>query len=73
MTIKEWCEENNISRHKYNYWNHKILTRKELSVEEVEFTEITPILSECDNLLSNLTYCIKMYKLQFQAISIKIL
>ncbi|WP_394886132.1 IS66 family insertion sequence element accessory protein TnpA [Clostridium butyricum] len=54
MTIKEWCEENNISRHKYNYWNHKILTRKELSVEEVEFTEITPILSECDNLLSNL-------------------
>jgi hypothetical protein len=53
MTVKEWCEKNGISKHKYNYWNHKILTRKGNPVEEMAFTEITPILSECDNLRSN--------------------
>ena len=53
MTVKEWCEKNGISRHKYNYWNHKIITIKEMPVEEMTYTEITPILSEGDNLLSN--------------------
>ena len=53
MTVKEWCEKNGISKHKYNYWNHKIITIKEMPVEEMTFTEITPILSEGDNLLSN--------------------
>ncbi len=38
MTVKEWCEKNGISKHKYNYWNHKILTRKEKPVEEMAFT-----------------------------------
>ncbi|EHI99060.1 hypothetical protein CDLVIII_2415 [Clostridium sp. DL-VIII] len=52
MTVKEWCEKKGISKHKYNYWNHKILTRKEKPVEEITFTEITPILSENDNLVS---------------------
>lgn len=23
MTIQKWSKENNIGRHKYNYWNHK--------------------------------------------------
>ena len=53
MTVKEWCEKNRLSKHKYNYWNHKIITRKEKPVEEMAFTEITPILSESDNLISN--------------------
>ena len=53
MTVKEWCEKNGISKHKYNYWNHKILTKKEKLVEEIAFTEITPILSENNNLVSN--------------------
>ena len=52
MTVKEWCEKNGISKHKYNYWNHKIITRKENPVEDMAFTEITPILSENDNLVS---------------------
>ena len=38
-------------KHKYNYWNHKIITRKENPVEDMAFTEITPILSENDNLV----------------------
>jgi len=53
MTVKEWCEKNGNSKHKYNYWNHKIITRKEKAVEEMEVTEVIPILSGFDNLLSN--------------------
>lgn len=53
MTIKEWCEKNGISKHKYSYWKHKIITMKEKPVEEVEFTEIKPTISESDDLLSS--------------------
>ncbi|OPJ65230.1 IS66 family insertion sequence element accessory protein TnpA [Clostridium oryzae] len=52
MTVKEWCEMNGLSKHKYNYWNHKIITKKK-PIEEIAFTEVTPILSERDNLISN--------------------
>ncbi|MDO5522366.1 MAG: hypothetical protein Q4G58_17875 [bacterium] len=51
MTIKDWCEKNGISKHKYSYWKHKIITMKEAPVEEVEFAEVTPIISEPDNLV----------------------
>lgn len=53
MTIKEWCEKNGISKHKYSYWKHKIITLKEKPVEEFKFAEITPAVSESDNLLSS--------------------
>jgi hypothetical protein len=33
MTVKEWCEKKGFSKHKYNYWNHKINIRKEEPVE----------------------------------------
>lgn len=49
-----WQSKNGIGKHKYNYWNHKIIIRKEKPVEEIAFTEIIPILSECDNLISDL-------------------
>lgn len=52
MTIKEWCEKNGISKHKYSYWKHKIITKQEKPNKEIEFTEITPVLSEPDDLLS---------------------
>ena len=51
MTIKEWCEKNGISKHKYSYWKHKIITMKEKPAEKVEFAEITSTISEYDNLL----------------------
>ena len=35
ITVKEWCEKNGISKHKYNYWNHKIITRKENPIDEI--------------------------------------
>lgn len=53
MTVKEWCEKNGISKHKYNYWKHKIITMKEKPYKEVEFTEVTPIISESGAVLSN--------------------
>ena len=53
MTIKEWCEKNGISKHKYSYWKHKIITMKEKPAEKVEFAEITSTISENNNLLSN--------------------
>ncbi|MDF2881855.1 MAG: hypothetical protein K0R54_2412 [Clostridiaceae bacterium] len=40
MTVKEWCEKNGITKYKYNYWNYKILMRKENPVEEMESTFI---------------------------------
>lgn len=24
LTVKEWCRQNNISIHSYNYWKHKL-------------------------------------------------
>lgn len=53
MTIAEWCRKNEISKHKYHYWN-QIISKKEKNLEEMIFTEVTPILSESENLLSNL-------------------
>lgn len=44
MTIKEWCIKNEISKHKYNYWVHRIRQNQGLSKEEL-FAEVTPILS----------------------------
>ena len=52
MTIAEWCRKNGISKHKYHYWN-QIINKKEKNVKETTFAEITPILLESDNLLSN--------------------
>ena len=52
MTIAEWCRKNGISKHKYHYWN-QIINKKEKNVKEMTFAEITPILSESDNLLSS--------------------
>jgi len=52
MTIVEWCKKNGISKNKYHYWN-QIINKKEKNVKEMTFAEITPILSESDNLLSS--------------------
>lgn len=24
LTIRQWCEQNNVSIHKYNYWKHQL-------------------------------------------------
>ena len=44
ISVSEWCKNNEISKGKYHYWNHK-LSKKQKSYDEIEFAEITPILS----------------------------
>ena len=43
MSVSEWCKNNEISKSRYHYWNHK-LSKKQESDNEMSFAEITPIL-----------------------------
>lgn len=52
MTIEDWCKKNGISKHKYYYWNHRIREKQKSDKEEI-FTEITPILSNAGDGISN--------------------
>lgn len=52
MTIEEWCKNNEISIHKYHYWNHRI-NEKQKPGKEMTFAEITPILSNAEEAISN--------------------
>jgi len=47
MSVSKWCKNNEISKGKYHYWNHKI-SKKQNSNNEMTFAEITPILSNAD-------------------------
>jgi hypothetical protein len=42
MKVEDWCKKNNISKHKYYCWHHKI--RKQENTEGIEFANITPNL-----------------------------
>ncbi|MBU3128733.1 IS66 family insertion sequence element accessory protein TnpA [Clostridium tagluense] len=52
MSVSEWCKNNEISKSKYHYWNHK-LTKNQKSDNEMSFAEITPILSTSDEAILN--------------------
>ncbi|MBU3191597.1 hypothetical protein K9O30_19825 [Clostridium bowmanii] len=52
MSVSEWCKNNEISKGKYHYWNHKI-SEKQNPDNEMTFAEITPILSNADEALTN--------------------
>ena len=52
MTIDEWCKKNEISKHKYLYWNHRIRENKKQN-DKVTFAEVTPILSNAGETISN--------------------
>jgi hypothetical protein len=47
MSVSKWCKNNEISKGKYHYWNHKI-SKKQNPNNEMTFAEITPILSNAD-------------------------
>lgn len=53
LTVTKWCENNGISKHKYNYWNHRIRKNQKLD-QEMTFAEITPLLSNTDDTILNL-------------------
>ncbi|MBU3114515.1 IS66 family insertion sequence element accessory protein TnpA [Clostridium lacusfryxellense] len=44
MSVAKWCKNNEISKGKYHYWNHKIIKNQNPNNEMI-FAEITPILS----------------------------
>lgn len=44
ITVEEWCKRNGMSKHQYNYWNHRVRKEQRLG-EETPFAEITSILS----------------------------
>ena len=52
MSVSEWCNNNEISKGKYHYLNHK-LSKKQKSDNEIEFAEITPILSTAEEAMPN--------------------
>ena len=47
LSVSKWCKNNEISKGKYHYWNHKI-SKNQNSNNEMTFAEITPILSNAD-------------------------
>jgi hypothetical protein len=51
MTIEQWCKKNEISVHKYYYWNHRIIENQK-SDKETAFAEITPIFSSTEDTIS---------------------
>ena len=40
LTVKEWCDQNNLSIHTYNYWKHAL--KEELSIQVLP--DIVPIV-----------------------------
>ena len=52
MSVSQWCKNNEISKSKYHYWNHKISKNKN-SGNEIAFAEITPILSNAEEAIPN--------------------
>ncbi len=52
MSISEWCKNNEISKGKFHYWNHKI-SKKQKSDNEMAFAEITPILLNPEESISD--------------------
>ena len=47
MSVSEWCKNNEISKSKYHYWNHKI-SKSQNPGNEIAFAEITQILSNAE-------------------------
>ena len=43
LTVRQWCEQNNLSFHTYNYWKHLL---KEEVVDQV-LPDIVPLSLSC--------------------------
>ena len=52
LSVSEWCKNNEISKSKYHYWNHKI-SKKQKPDNEMSFAEITPIFSNDEEAIPN--------------------
>ena len=52
LSVSEWCKNNEVSKNKFHYWNHKI-SKKQNQDNEMAFAEITPILSNAEEAIPN--------------------
>ena len=70
MTIREWCEKNDVSKYRYNYRNKRV--RENLKAgEEPTFAEITPILSPVDTASQNLVLS-SDFQISFKSIQVTV-
>lgn len=44
ISVSEWCKINEVSKHKYHYWNNKINKNKKI-YNDIEFAEVSSIIS----------------------------
>ena len=79
LTVRQWCEQNNLSFHTYNYWKHLL---KEEVVDQT-MPDIVPlslsVLSDSGSLLETTTHNIRSIRsnnsnvqMQINGISIEI-
>jgi hypothetical protein len=52
MSVSEWCKINEISKHKYHYWNYKISKSQKLNIK-MDFAEVASIISNAHESKSN--------------------
>ena len=45
LSVSQWCQNNEISKNQYHYWNHKI-SKNQKSDNEIAFDEIISIISD---------------------------
>ena len=55
LTVRQWCEQNSISIHKYNYWKHQLKEEvvDQMLPEIVQLSVTTPVSSSDSALTEN--------------------
>ena len=52
MCVAQWCRNNEISKNRFYYWNHKI-SEKQKPDNEMTFAEVTPIFLNAEEAILN--------------------
>ena len=61
LTIHQWCEQNNVSFHKYNYWKHQlksaVIDQVLPDIEPLALTSSPKTIPATNNHLANRANC----------------
>ena len=52
MSIAAWCKENNVSKGKFHYWNHKLMNQQKVQ-EELHCVDISNIVLNSSSNIDN--------------------
>lgn len=56
LSIDEWCKRNGVTKHKYNYWNHKVRQNQNQTVNrDIVFADVTANLTNTENAIKEST------------------